>query len=88
MKRLSFPVAAIVVGMLLFFIAEPALARSQTLTTTIVITVRPQAQSRLSADDPHVALVEDLAEEQPIAFPYISLQESASEGTYSITDKL
>ena len=70
-------------------ITDLALARSQSLTTTIVINVIPIPKTNLAPNDNNAQIVNELAGDQEMSQPCIRLNTQVhGEQIYTITDKL
>ncbi|MFC1631336.1 hypothetical protein ACFL1I_00125 [Candidatus Omnitrophota bacterium] len=92
MNKGSILLTAISLLLLGLLVTEPAFARSQTLTSTIVITVKPVAQTNLLPNDENAEVVTELAEDQSMSQPYIKASyldsKVSGEKIYSIVDRL
>ena len=83
MRRLSVLTAAIALWSLFLFTADVADARSESLTTTIIITVREKPKLNLLPDESYNGMVKEPAIER--SFQDVT---SPDERTYTIVDQL
>ncbi len=92
MRRAKMIPALMAFVLMSFCVVEVAFARSQGLTTTVVITVKAKPQANLLPDDKNAGMVKELAKDQSMRQPYIKEQmpdvKSSGEKIYTITDRL
>lgn len=92
MKGARIALGLILIMAMGLYIADMAFARSTSLTTTLIITVKEPPKSVLAQNDKNARMVEKIAKEQPMIRPQITeavLDTTfAGKKVYTITDAL
>lgn len=89
MKSRRIVLMLIVFWIMTLVVIDLASARSVSLTTTIVVTVKSAPKENLLPNDKNADTVKELAKEQAMPQPYIKQDVNPSgEQVYTITDKL
>ncbi|NQS99525.1 MAG: hypothetical protein HQ595_00445, partial [Candidatus Omnitrophica bacterium] len=73
MKKQLSVLMAIGLCVISLCVADLALARSETLTSIIVVTVKPLPKTNLSPSDNNAGIVNELAIDQAMSQPYIKV---------------
>jgi len=92
MKGVKLLIGLIVLGVAFAGLSELAFARSTSLTTTLVITVKAEPKSSLAENDTNKEMLKTLAHGQKMESPYLRDVTPditfSGEKIYTITDKL
>lgn len=93
MRGVKIALTLLVIGAMAFYTLDSALARSTSLTTTIIITVKnPDPKGALDPKDKDAQMIRELAKNQGMMYPRIRQVEKDAKffggKVYTITDKL